>query len=74
MDWSKLLFYVLENHRGKVIGVIIGLIFGICIVAGNFWAAVVIIICLLVGFYIGKKVDDRVDFKQVVDKIFDKRD
>jgi uncharacterized membrane protein len=74
MDWPKLLIYLWENHRGKIIGVILGLIFGICIVAGGFWAAVIVLVCLLVGYYIGKKADERVDFKKVVNKIFNKED
>ncbi|MGI5891370.1 MAG: DUF2273 domain-containing protein [Bacillota bacterium] len=74
MDWAKLLLYLLENHKGKIIGVILGLLFGICIVAGGFWAAVVILVCILVGYYLGKKSDDKVDFKEVVEKIFNKQD
>lgn len=72
MDLSDLFQKLIENHRNKVIGVIIGLLFGLCVVKYGFWQSVFILICVLVGLFIGKKLDDKVDIKSTVERIFNK--
>jgi len=72
MDLTELFSNLIENHRNKVIGVIIGLLFGLSVIKYGFWQSVFILICVLVGLFIGKKLDDKVDIKSTVEKIFKK--
>ncbi|MEW6769787.1 MAG: DUF2273 domain-containing protein [Bacillota bacterium] len=60
----------LERHRGKVIGVALGLAFGWFAIVYGFWKAVFVALCVGVGYYIGKRIDEQVDFSRLWDKFF----
>jgi len=49
---------LLETHRGKVLGAIFGLIIGLLIIVFGFWKTVFIIVCILIGYFLGKRFDD----------------
>lgn len=56
-------------HRGKIIGGILGLIIGIIIIALGFFKAIFVIICAILGYYIGKSIDNKEDIRALLDKI-----
>ncbi|MGE5398336.1 MAG: DUF2273 domain-containing protein [Chitinophagales bacterium] len=60
--WDKVFTYIMENHRGKAAGLILGLLAGILIISYGFWKAVFIVICVIAGFFFGKAIDDNTDF------------
>ena len=47
-----------DNHRKASIGVLLGLIFGICTLVFGFWSMVFVALCVGVGLFIGKKLDE----------------
>lgn len=49
---------LLNGHRGKVIGIILGLLAGLLIIFLGLWKAVFIVICVLIGYFAGKGFDD----------------
>lgn len=57
------------EHRGKILGGIFGLIIGIIIIAMGFLKALFVILCTLVGYYIGKSIDNKEDIRDILDKI-----
>ena len=56
-------------HRGKIIGGILGLIIGIIIIALGFFKAAFVILCAILGYYIGKSIDNNEDIRALLDKI-----
>lgn len=59
-----------ENHRGKLIGTLIGLFLAVLVIwVGVLWS-VFVLICMGVGFFIGKRMDDhKEDLAEVLDRI-----
>jgi len=70
MDVVELLFELWRSHKGKFIGVICGLIFALFVISYGFWKALFICLCILVGFYLGKKVDSKIDIRKSVEDLF----
>ncbi len=70
MSFMEILIELWRHHKGKSIGIILGLIFGIMVVSFGFWQALFIYICIFIGFFIGKKIDGRVSIKEAVERIF----
>ena len=66
---EKLLEEVLEN-KGKVVGVLLGLTFGWLTIRYGFFATLFIFITVTIGYIVGKRVDEEVNFKELVDKFF----
>ncbi|MFS1512222.1 DUF2273 domain-containing protein [Chengkuizengella sp. SCS-71B] len=48
-----------ERHPGKLIGVMIGIFFGIIYLIVGFWDTFMFALIVLIGFYIGRKVDSK---------------
>lgn len=65
-----MVLFLLEEHRGKVLGAIIGLMFGLLVAVFNFWKAIFIALCAVAGYHIGKKFDHKGNFKDFWDRIF----
>ena len=65
------LFY---RHRGKVLGILTGFVLSILFLTVGFWKTLFISICCTVGFIIGKKIDNREDFRDLIDRILPPRD
>lgn len=60
---------LLEEHPGKALGLIIGLVVGIIFLIVGFWKTVVFIAFVSIGLYIGKKFDSREDIKDVLENL-----
>jgi len=61
---------LLEKHMGKVIGALIGLIFGGLVLKYGFFSALFVTACAVGGFYLGKRLDERIDFRSLLAGIF----
>ncbi|MGI6587795.1 MAG: DUF2273 domain-containing protein [Peptococcia bacterium] len=66
--WENILIELLK-HRGKIIGLLIGLVFACLVINHGFWRTFFIILCLYIGFIIGKRIDDNESLKSVVERI-----
>ncbi|WIW71695.1 DUF2273 domain-containing protein [Anaerosinus gibii] len=58
-----------EKNSGKTIGSIVGFFMGALILYVGFLKTLFIILCVLIGFFIGKRVDDKDDLMEIVNKI-----
>ncbi|NLB51535.1 MAG: DUF2273 domain-containing protein [Syntrophomonadaceae bacterium] len=67
---ERLLTQIFEEHRGKAIGVIIGLLAAILFLSFGFWRALFIILCIIIGYFIGKRIDEDQNFNQWIKKLF----
>ncbi|MEN6348395.1 MAG: DUF2273 domain-containing protein [Syntrophomonas sp.] len=56
--WEKILLLILEEHRGKAIGIFMGLVASILFISYGFWRTLFIIFCIVLGFFIGKRLDE----------------
>lgn len=64
---------IMEKHLGKVLGILLGLIFGWFAIKYGLFKAVFVLLCALAGYYIGKRLDDKVDFREVFSRYFKER-
>lgn len=61
---------VLESHRGKLIGSVIGLLVALLIMWVGFLWSLFVMACVFVGFWIGKRMDDhKENLVDVLDRI-----
>jgi uncharacterized membrane protein len=71
--WEQLLKEVLRNHRGKFFGVVGGLVFAILVIVIGFLQTVFIACCSLIGYIIGKRIDESENLREVIERIFKER-
>lgn len=62
---------VIVEHKGKVIGISLGLLFGLLTVLIGFWKTFFVTICIIVGYVIGKKIDDTDRVREIVNRFID---
>jgi len=70
---DRLITWLWQEHRGKTVGVILGPVASILFVTFGFWRTIFIIICLSIGFWIGKRVDEHHSFNNWLDTFKDQR-
>lgn len=73
MDWKSILLDLWENHRARMIGLIIGLIVGILFLTLGFFKTVFLLFCIGLGFFIGDKIDNQEDLFKLIEKIWPKK-
>ena len=70
---EKILLFLLEEHRGKTIGIFLGLAASILFIAYGFWRTIFVMVCILLGYFIGKEIDQKQSFDQWMQEVFKKR-
>jgi uncharacterized membrane protein len=68
--WEKVLVYIVQEHRGKVIGIVLGLIAGILFITYGFLRSIFIIFCIVLGYFIGKRIDENKSFDNWLKQMF----
>jgi uncharacterized membrane protein len=68
--WEKILSELLVKNRGKTIGVALGLIASILLVSFGFWKTLLIVLCIGLGYLLGKSIDEDKDIELWLQKIF----
>lgn len=61
---------ILDKHLGKAIGVLLGLIFGWFAIKYGFFKALFVAGCAVAGYYIGKRLDEKIDFREFFSRLF----
>ncbi len=61
------------KNRGKVVGLLAGLAFGIMVIKVGFWQTLFVTICLGLGYVIGKRIDDNESLQEVIERIIKER-
>lgn len=68
--WEKFFLYIVQEHRGKAIGVLLGLVASILFISYGFFRAVFIMICIGFGYFIGKRLDENKSFDNWLKHMF----
>ena len=68
--WEKVLVFVLEEHRGKSIGILLGLIASILFISFGILKTLFIILCIIIGYLFGKGLDDKKSFDKWIKHLF----
>lgn len=64
----------LVEYRGRLLGSIIGLISGLLWAFLGFWKAIAFLICVFLGYFIGKKIDQRGSLRDLLSRILPPND
>jgi len=68
MDKDKLMDFFITN-QGKIIGALIGFLAGLLFLTLGLFKTLVLSICIAVGYYLGKKVDNKEDIIQLIERL-----
>ncbi|TDT61944.1 DUF2273 domain-containing protein [Fonticella tunisiensis] len=66
---KEVLLEIFYNNKGKVIGSAIGFILAILAIIIGFFKTLFIAMCVLVGYYVGKKVDNKESIIEIIERI-----
>jgi uncharacterized membrane protein len=58
-----------EYHSGKIVGTLGGLFLGILVITLGFFKALFVLMCMTLGFLIGKRIDQKEDIMEILDRI-----
>jgi len=70
--FEKYFSYIMTEHRGKAIGVTLGLLASVLFISFGFWRTLFVVLCILVGYQVGKKIDQQVDLELWIKGLFKK--
>ncbi|EOD01731.1 DUF2273 domain-containing protein [Caldisalinibacter kiritimatiensis] len=60
---------IFEKHQGKILGSLFGLIVAIVFLTVGFFKTIFILILVAIGYYFGKKIDNRENIGELLDRI-----
>jgi uncharacterized membrane protein len=63
MDSLEFILEWMLMHRGKIIGVLVGLLISLSVIFWGVLKTLLIVVCVVIGYFGGKQLDDRVDIK-----------
>lgn len=66
---SKLLEEIWQNHSGKLLGVLLGFLFGILVITFGFFRTLFVAFCVVAGYVVGKRIDQKEDIMEILDKL-----
>lgn len=66
--YEDLIRYIISN-KGKVLGALIGLTFGILFLVLGFFKTILILMCTFIGYLIGARIDIDGSLKKLLDRI-----
>ncbi|NLX71283.1 MAG: DUF2273 domain-containing protein [Clostridiales bacterium] len=68
MERDGLIAFI-KSHKGKIIGISIGLFFGILVLTVGFWRSLFLALCVAVGFGVGSLYDKDSKFRVFLERI-----
>ncbi len=68
------LYHFVSENWGKVLGGLVGLAIALIIALFGFWKGIFIILCVLVGVYLGARMERQESLQQLVYRFWNKRD
>ena len=58
-----------QQHGGKIAGAAAGFVIGLLVLWLGFFQTVFILICTAAGFLVGKRIDEKEDIMDILDKL-----
>ncbi|MPL84348.1 hypothetical protein SDC9_30313 [bioreactor metagenome] len=65
----KLWEEIWQNHSGKIIGVVAGLLIGIFIIVFGFFRTLFVLLCVAAGYIVGKRIDEKEELTDILDRL-----
>lgn len=62
---------LLVPHRGKLLGVLVGLFLGTAVLLFGFWQTLFVLFCAFIGLAVGIRIDHGINFRDVEDFLKD---
>lgn len=56
------------HHRGRTLGLLLGAVFGICVLLFGFWHVVFVLLCASIGMYIGLRAERVDSWADIIDR------
>jgi uncharacterized membrane protein len=69
MEDFKALLKSLVSYQGRILGGIIGFMAGLLWAFLGFGRAFAFVLCILLGYYIGKRIDQKVSLKDIISRM-----
>ncbi|SDF09959.1 DUF2273 domain-containing protein [Sporolituus thermophilus] len=66
---QKLLQEIWQQHSGKILGAAIGFLLGIFIITFGFIRTIFVLLCVIGGYVVGKRIDEKEDIMDILDKL-----
>jgi uncharacterized membrane protein len=67
--YKEMLLNIFQNNRAKCIGVLLGFLFAVSSLTVGFFKTLFIVICIILGYYVGKKIDNKESIIEVIERI-----
>jgi len=58
-----------QHHSGKISGVTIGFVLGVLIITFGFFETLFVLLCVIAGYVVGKRIDEKEDLADILDKL-----
>ncbi|MGI6093294.1 MAG: DUF2273 domain-containing protein [Veillonellaceae bacterium] len=66
---AKLWEEIWQNHSGKIVGAVAGLLIGIFIIAFGFFRTLLVLLCVAAGYIVGKRIDEKEEITDILDRL-----
>ena len=66
---QRLLQELWKYHSGKIVGGILGFLLGLFILMLGFFQTLFLLFCIMAGYIIGKRIDEKEDLADILDKL-----
>lgn len=71
LEWLR---EIAEHHRHKILGGLGGLVFALSVLRFGFFAALFILLCCGIGYWVGKRLDEEPEsLMQILDRLLPPR-
>ncbi|MCL6590978.1 MAG: DUF2273 domain-containing protein [Firmicutes bacterium] len=74
MEFLKEFLPKIIPYKGRILGSLVGLITGLLWAFLGFWKALAFIICIFLGFLLGKKIDQRGSIRNILNRVLPPND
>lgn len=68
--WREYFINLFSLNKGKFLGIAIGVLFATFVLLIGFFKTMFILICAFIGYYIGRKIDNKEDLYEFFEGIF----
>lgn len=66
---SGLLTEMWQQHSGKITGLVFGMLVGIFILIFGFFRTMFVMLCMISGYIVGKRIDEKEDIMDILGKL-----
>lgn len=67
-NWEQLMT-ILAEYKGRIVGMLVGFLAAILVIAFGFISALFIMICMGLGYYVGQRYDNQQDIKEIINDV-----